>query len=147
MCAEFLHNYSNAICQHSTLFDGITDLLHTIEQRGLAWGIVTNKHARFTLPLVPLLGLNNAGCIISGDTTAHAKPHPEPLFEAARQLGVAPNECCYLGDDLRDIQAAQAAGMHSIAVTWGYAGKIEPCRWNADLILASPTDLFRFVQH
>ena len=146
MAAEFLHNYAHAICQHSVLFNGITELLDAIQKQGLAWGIVTNKHARYTTPLVPQLGLAHAGCIISGDTTAHAKPHPEPLFEAARQLGIDPSECCYLGDDLRDIQAAQAAGMHSIAVTWGYAGKTEPCNWNADIILAAPGDLFHFVR-
>ena len=142
---EFLLNYATAICQHSSLFDGIAELLKDIESQGLAWGIITNKITRFTTPLVPLLGLGGAGCIISGDTTAHAKPHPEPLFEAARQLGIAPEECCYLGDDLRDIQAAQAAGMYSIAATRGYCGQQAPLSWNADLLLANPADLFKFI--
>ncbi len=145
MRLEFLANYAAAICEHSRLFAGIAELLQTLTTRQIPWGIVTNKAARFTLPLVPLLGLQQSGCIISGDTTEHAKPHPEPLFEAARQLQVAPADCCYLGDDLRDIQAAHAAGMHSIAVTWGYCGQSEPQQWQADLLLHHPTDLYALL--
>lgn len=145
MRLEFLVNYAQSICQYSQLFAGVEALLATIAARNLPWGIVTNKAARFTDPLIPLLGLQHAHCIISGDTTPHAKPHPEPLFEAARRLGVAPEDCCYLGDDLRDIQAAQAAGMHSIAVTWGYGGKTAPTQWHADLLLAQPDELFNFL--
>jgi len=145
MRLEFLSNYEQAICLHSTLFAGVTEMLAMIVERKLAWGIVTNKAARFTQPLVPLLGLEHAACIISGDTTPYAKPHPAPLLEAARQLGIAPEECCYLGDDLRDIQAARAAGMHSIAVTWGYCGQTEPQQWQADVLLHSPAELFNFV--
>ncbi len=145
MRLEFLSNYEQAICQHSVLFDGVADLLGMIAQRHLAWGIVTNKAARFTQPLLPLLGLQNAHCVVSGDTTPHSKPHPAPLLEAARALNVAPQDCCYLGDDLRDIQAAKAAGMHSIAVTWGYCGQTEPQQWQADLLLHKPAELFSFV--
>lgn len=146
MRVEFLSNYETAICQHSRLFDDVPELLKQLTERQIPWGIVTNKVTRFTLPLIPLLGLHHAGCIISGDTTAHAKPHPEPLLEAARQLGVAPQECCYLGDDLRDIQAAVAAGMHSVAVTWGYCGLSEPQHWNADLLLHAPLELMQLVK-
>ena len=145
MRLEFLRNYEQSICQHSTLFTGVVELLNQIASRHLAWGIVTNKAARFTQPLVPLLGLQSASCIISGDTTAHSKPHPAPLLEAARQLQIAPEDCCYLGDDLRDIQAAHAAGMHSIAVTWGYCGQTEPQNWQADLLLHRPEELFKFI--
>lgn len=145
MRLEFLNNYEQAICLHSTLFEGVTDLLAQIAQRNLAWGIVTNKAARFTLPLIPLLGLQKAQCIISGDTTAHAKPHPAPLLEAARRLNVSPQDCCYLGDDLRDIQASRAAGMHSIAAAWGYCGQTEPQQWQADLLLHRPDQLFNFI--
>jgi phosphoglycolate phosphatase len=145
MRLEFLRNYEKAICQHSVLFDGVTDLLGMITERNLPWGIVTNKAARFTQPLLPLLGLQSAHCVISGDTTPHSKPHPAPLLEAARLLNVAPQDCCYLGDDLRDIQAAKAAGMHSIAVTWGYCGQTEPEQWQADLLLHKPGELFNFV--
>ncbi len=145
MRLEFLTHYENALCQHSRLFDGVTELLGLITDRKLPWGIVTNKATRFTRPLVPLLGLQHANCVISGDTTAHSKPHPAPLLEAARQLNVPAPNCCYIGDDLRDIQAAQAAGMFSIAAAWGYCGQSEPKHWQADLILNKPTELFRFL--
>ena len=145
MRIEFLTNYERALCRQSSLFDGVTELLALIAERQLPWGIVTNKAARFTQPLVPLLGLQHANCVISGDTTAHSKPHPAPLLEAARQLHIPPQHCCYIGDDLRDIQAAQAAGMLSIAAAWGYCGKSEPKNWHADLILDKPNELFRFL--
>ncbi|MET3108650.1 2-phosphoglycolate phosphatase [Oxalobacteraceae bacterium GrIS 2.11] len=145
MRIEFLSNYERAICEHSTLFNGVTQLLALIAARQIPWGIVTNKAARFTMPLIPLLGLQQANCVIAGDTTPYSKPHPAPLLEAARQLQLAPQDCCYLGDDLRDIQAAQAAGMHSIAVAWGYCGETEPKQWNADLLLHKPEELFKFI--
>lgn len=145
MRVEFLNNYEAAICRHSSLFAGVTQLLQSITALGLPWGIVTNKATRFTKPLIPLLGLQQAHCIISGDTTPHFKPHPEPLLEAARQLKVAPKDCCYLGDDLRDIQAAQAAGMISIAASWGYCGQTEPNNWKADLVLNKPNELLMFL--
>jgi phosphoglycolate phosphatase-like HAD superfamily hydrolase len=131
---------------HSTLFDGIAALLAGIEQAGLAWGIVTNKPARFTDPLLPLIGLAHAGCVVSGDTTAHAKPHPAPLLEAAARLGLAPEQCWYVGDDLRDIQAGQAAGMLTIACGWGYCGPHEPQSWNADYLLDTPQALLALLQ-
>jgi phosphoglycolate phosphatase len=145
MREEFLTNYETAICQHSRLFDGIAELLRSIQASELLWGIVTNKAARFTQTLVPLLGLEHAHCVISGDTTPHIKPHPAPLLEAARQLKLQPQECCYIGDDLRDIQAAHAAGMFSIAATWGYCGETEPKNWKADLLLNQPAELLKIV--
>lgn len=145
MRIEFLNNYERTICQHSTLFDGITDLLTIMADRKIPWGVVTNKAARFTEPLIPLLGLQHAHCVVSGDSTPHSKPHPEPLLKAARHLNIAPQDCCYVGDDLRDIQAAQAAGMYSIAAAWGYCGESEPTQWHADLILHKPAELFKFI--
>ena len=145
MRIEFLENYADSICQLSTLFEGITTLLQNLNQHQIAWGIVTNKAARFTDLLIPLIGLQNAGCIISGDTTPNAKPHPEPLFEAARRLNFSAHECWYAGDDLRDIQAAKAANMRSIGVTWGYAGESEPYRWQADLVIDHPSEIFDHI--
>jgi phosphoglycolate phosphatase len=145
MREEFLNNYEAAICQQSRLFDGIAELLLSIKARELPWGIVTNKAARFTQPLVPLLRLEQAHCVISGDTTPHIKPHPASLLEAARQLQVLPKDCCYVGDDLRDIEAAHAAGMFSIAAAWGYCGQTKPKNWNADLLLNLPNELLNFV--
>jgi N-acetyl-D-muramate 6-phosphate phosphatase len=146
MRVEFLNNYQTSIAAFSTLFTGISDLLLGLTQLELRWGIVTNKAAKFTDPLVPMIGLDKAACVISGDTTPHAKPHPEPLFEAARRLNLAPADCWYVGDDLRDIQAGKAAGMLTIAAAWGYCGATEPVHWHADAILDSPLELLELVR-
>jgi 2-phosphoglycolate phosphatase len=145
LAAEFLDNYAAAIASHTVLFDGVAALLETLHQRGLLWGIVTNKAGRFTDSLVPRIGLLGAACVISGDTTAHSKPHPEPLLEAARRLQLAPADCWYVGDDLRDIQAGLAAGMPTVAAAWGYCGNLEPSGWNADAIAASPLELLQLL--
>ncbi len=142
---EFLAQYESALAQHSRLFDQIPDLLQELAARGIRWGIVTNKYSRFTDPLIPQIGLQQAGCIISGDTTPHAKPHPAPLLEAVRQLHINVDECWYLGDDLRDIQAAHAAGMVGLAAAWGYCGKDAPLDWNAHGILDTPMALLDWL--
>lgn len=144
MREEFLSFYGERPCVHTTLFAGIPELLEQIEARGLSWGIVTNKPARFTLPIVAALGLEGRSpCVVSGDSTPHSKPHPAPLLEAARRLGLPPDACWYVGDDLRDVQAASAAGMHSVAVEYGYLGTENgaPRAWNADLVIATPLEL------
>ncbi|MES2756812.1 MAG: HAD-IA family hydrolase [Pseudomonadota bacterium] len=138
---QWFDRYQSAMAVHSTLFGGVPELLAGISAAGMAWGIVTNKPARFTDPLIPQIGLSHAGCIISGDTTGHAKPHPAPLLEAARRLGIAAEHCWYVGDDLRDIEAGRAAGMVTVACAWGYCGSVEPGTWGADLLLDTPTDL------
>src|SRR4029077_16140021 len=118
-----------------------------LEQRGLAWGIVTNKQERFTLPLVEALGLaSRAGCVIGGDTPARAKPHPDPLLEASRRLGVGPDACAYVGDDERDVQAAHAAGMTPIVALYGYLGEGKPVQeWGADVFIEMPLDLLKLL--
>lgn len=142
----FFDNYQASIAVHSTLFDGIAELLAGIEQAGVAWGVVTNKPERFTNPLLPLIGLGHAACAISGDTTAHAKPHPAPLFEAAARLGLDPRDCWYVGDDLRDIEAGHAAGMATIAAGWGYCGTEKPLAWQADVVLNTPQQLLSLLR-
>jgi 2-phosphoglycolate phosphatase len=139
--------YQAAMAVHSTLFDGIVELLDGIGAAGMAWGIVTNKPARFTDPLVPQIGLAHAGCIVSGDTTPHAKPHPAPLLEAARRLGIAPEDCWYVGDDLRDIEAGHAAGMVTVACNWGYCGAIDPATWGAHYQLDTPQHLLQTLRN
>lgn len=141
----FLDNYTAAIAEKSELFVGISDLLEGLMQFNLQWGIVTNKAARFTNLLVPQIGLQDAGCVISGDTTPHSKPHPAPLLEAARRLNLSPKSCWYVGDDLRDIQAGQAAGMPTIAAGWGYCGSTEPSAWGADVLATTPLELLALV--
>ena len=138
----FLAHYSAHLCVHTRLFPGITDLIGELGTRRVAWGIVTNKAARFTAPLVSALGIAPA-CVVCGDTTPHSKPHPAPLLHAASVLARAPGQCCYVGDDLRDVQAARAAGMRSIAVEYGYHGVDNdgPRGWGADVVIAHPLDL------
>jgi 2-phosphoglycolate phosphatase len=142
----FLKNYAAAIAVETTLFDGVAAMLKHLQVSGLAWGIVTNKAARYTNALVPQIGLQHAACVISGDTTSHSKPHPAPLLEAARQLGLAPQDCWYVGDDLRDIQAGKAAGMPTVAAGWGYCGHSEPQAWGADALADTPLHLINLLQ-
>ena len=143
----FLDRYGAHSCVETILFPGIAALLDALVSRGLAWGIVTNKSSRFTGPIVKALGLA-PDCVVCGDSTPHLKPHPASLLLAARQLGVAPAECFYLGDDLRDIQAARAAGMRPVAVRWGYQNPDTggPATWNADLVLARPLELLPHLE-
>lgn len=143
MREEFLANYRAAICVHTRLFSGIGELLSAIESRGMVWGIVTNKAIGLTTPLVAQLGLERASCVVGGDTTAHLKPHPASLLHAAGQIRIPPAECWYLGDDLRDIQAARAAGMVAVAVEYGYGGNDSdgPRSWDADLVIGTPLEL------
>ncbi|WJF90990.1 HAD-IA family hydrolase [Paraburkholderia bonniea] len=140
---EFLANYAADICVESALFPGIHALLDNLDTRGIRWGIVTNKVARLTQPLAALLGLDTrTGCIVSGDTTAHAKPHPAPLLYAADALGVAPEHILYVGDDLRDIQAGHAAAMATVAAAYGYCGDgLAPEAWQARFLVRSPAEL------
>ncbi len=141
MRTEFLANYEARIADQTVLFEDIVALLEKIESNDQRWGVVTNKPAKYTDALLPLIGLSHGACAVSGDTTPHAKPHPEPLFEAARRMQLRPEDCWYVGDDLRDIQAGQAAGMPTIAAGWGYCGLIEPQAWDTDQIAAQPGDI------
>lgn len=134
----FLANYESAIAESSTLFDGVLPLLMQLQARSIQWGVVTNKAARLTNLLVPLIGLGDAACVIAGDTTPHLKPHPASLFEASRRIGISASDCWYVGDDLRDMQAAKAAGMFAIAAAWGYCGDNDPNGWEADCVVESP---------
>jgi phosphoglycolate phosphatase len=139
----FLAAYTHCLADTTALFDGFAEVLDAIEAAGLQWGVVTNKPHRFTIPVMDGLGLTQrAAVIVSGDTTAQAKPHPLPLLTACEQIGVAPARTLYVGDDLRDIQAAIAAGMPSAAVRWGYIGHNgDIADWGADVIAAHPRDL------
>jgi len=145
---EFFVNYEACMTQRTYAFDGVADLIAKIDQAGLKWGVVTNKSARFTLPLTRQMPLfASARTIVSGDTTAHAKPHPAPLFEAARQLQVEPGRCVYVGDDERDIVAGRAAGMPTVAAAYGYLGTTAETRgWNADATIFSPGALLNLLR-
>jgi 2-phosphoglycolate phosphatase len=140
---EFLSEYEAALDCDSRLFDGVPALLTALQARGTPWGIVTNKASRFTGPVVEGLRLREgAAVVIAGDTTPHAKPHPAPLLEACARLGVAPSDAIYVGDDLRDVQAAHAAGMPAVAAGWGYLGEGQRVGdWCADAVIDAPGDL------
>jgi len=136
----FLRHYAARICVETRLFPGMAELLAAIESRGLPWGIVTNKSTALTHRLLDALGLaGRPACVVCGDTTPHLKPHPAPLLHAAGALRLAPRQCLYAGDDLRDVQAARAAGMPVVAVEWGYGQDMR--EWPADSVLARPADL------
>jgi phosphoglycolate phosphatase len=145
---EFFANYEACMTARTHAFDGVSELIARIDGAGLQWGVVTNKSERFTLPLtrrMPLFG--TARAIVSGDTTPHAKPHPAPLLEAARQLGLAPARCVYVGDDERDIVAGRAAGMPTVAAAYGYLGATTDAHgWNADATIVSPAALLSLLR-
>lgn len=140
---RFLAHYEARLCVGTCLFPGMEALLNSLETRGISWGVVTNKPARFTLPLMEQLTLTRrAAAIVSGDSAAAPKPSPAPLLLAAETAEVPPKTCLYVGDDLRDIQAARAAGMRSAAAAWGYLGDGPALEtWQADAIVHRPEEL------
>ena len=145
---EFLQRYEARMTQATLVFDGIAAVLDAFYARAFRWGIVTNKATRFADPLVRALGLfPRAATLVCGDTTPHAKPHPEPLLEAARRIGVEAADCIYVGDDLRDVHAGRAAGMGTVAVHWGYLGEGEAIEaWGADHLVRTPADLLKLLR-
>lgn len=148
MKEEFFVNYESCMTERTRIFDGVVSLIDSLVAQGLPWGVVTNKSNRFTDPLTAAMPLfSTAGAIVSGNTTPHAKPHPEPLFEAARRMSVDPSRCVYVGDDERDIVAGLAAGMGTVAATYGYLGQqTDISQWNAHLHIDSPIDLLKFLK-
>jgi len=144
---EFLSRYELRMKNETRVFAAVPALLEQLDERGLPWGIVTNKAARFALPLVEWLGLASlAATVVCGDTTAHAKPHPEPLLEAARRVGIDSAACVYVGDDLRDVEAGRAAGMRTLVAAWGYLGAGTPiASWGADGIVAGPDGVLAWI--
>ena len=144
---QFLEFYAAEICIDTRLFDGMAELLDRLDQHPLPWGVVTNKAERFTLPLLQgLLLEGRAACVVGGDTTGRLKPHPEPLLHAAAALQLRPSDCLYVGDDLRDVQAARAAGMRVLAARYGYlgdGGAIES--WQADAVIEHPREVLDYL--
>jgi 2-phosphoglycolate phosphatase len=144
----FLARYAERMLDRTRVFDAVEPVLRTLSAAGVPWGIVTNKVTRYAEPVVRGLGLHaRAGVLISGDTTAHAKPHPAPLLEAARRQGREAARCVYVGDDLRDMQAGRAAGMATLAAGWGYLGQGEHIdAWGADAVLKEPAQLLNWLR-
>ncbi|MDH4401629.1 MAG: phosphoglycolate phosphatase [Burkholderiaceae bacterium] len=145
---QFLKDYEAAMTVDTCLFDGVPELLAQIKDEGMAWGIVTNKATYLATPIVAALGLaQDCAVLVCGDTTAHSKPHPLPLLHAAQQAGYDVERCLYVGDDLRDIQAAQAAGMPSIAAAYGYCGPEHPPEtWQADHCAYSAREMWPAIK-
>lgn len=144
---QFLEFYAAEICVDTRLFDGMAELLDQLDQDRLPWGVVTNKAEQLTFPLLDGLRLGErAACIVGGDTAARLKPHPDSLLHAAAALQLPPSACLYVGDDLRDVQAAQAAGMRVLAAKYGYlgdGGAIES--WQADAIIEHPAQVLDYL--
>jgi N-acetyl-D-muramate 6-phosphate phosphatase len=144
---EFLDHYAAGLAQATRLFSGVAELLTALESHALRWGIVTNKALRFTAPVVAALGLSmRADVVVAGDSTPHPKPHPAPLLHAAEILGVAPSACVYVGDDLRDVLAGNAAGMPTLVAEYGYLGESgNSIGWPATGWIDSPGDLLAWM--
>ena len=145
---EFLVNYERCMTERTYAFAGVPELIDELLGKALHWGVVTNKSRRFTDPLTAAMPLfASARAIVSGDTTPHAKPHPAPLLEAARRLELSPEKCLYVGDDERDIVAGRAAGMATVAATYGYLGlKNEVSAWGAHALIHSPAELLQLLE-
>jgi 2-phosphoglycolate phosphatase len=145
---EFFSNYERCIHERTEVFAGVPELVATLTQQSMKWGVVTNKMTRFTSLIAQRVALfGDAGAIVSGDSTPYSKPHPAPLFAAAEQLGLEPHECIYVGDDERDIQAGRAAGMGTVAAMYGYLGTgAMPAGWGADAMINSPLDLLKLLK-
>jgi phosphoglycolate phosphatase len=144
---EFFLNYETCMTERTYAFRGIPELISQLVAAGLAWGVVTNKSMRFAGPLTRGMSLfATAAAVVAGDTTAYAKPHPAPLLEAARRLKLEPGRCVYVGDDERDVLAGLAAGMVTVAATYGYlGGNADALRWGAHAHIDSPLELLALL--
>lgn len=140
---RFLAIYLDNLTQYTRLFDGMEELLNYLENQNILWGVVTNKPAFLTDPLMEELNLHRrAATIISGDTTANKKPHPEPIYLACKQAKVEPQHAIYVGDAERDIQAGNRAGLLTLAALFGYLNENDqPAQWKADGLVEHPLDI------
>jgi N-acetyl-D-muramate 6-phosphate phosphatase len=145
---RFLTLYSERLAQDTALFDGCATVLDALAQDNIAWGIVTNKPAFLTGPLLQALDLaQRAGCVVSGDTLPERKPHPAPLLHAAQLLALPPQQCVYVGDAQRDMQSAHAAGMRALLALYGYLGPDDqPETWQADAQIRSPLEILQWLK-
>ena len=144
---RYLVIYEENLCVDSVLFPGMDKLINTIEENDMNWGVVTNKPGWLTDPLMQQIGLaDRASCIISGDTTANRKPHPEPMYLACKLSNSKPEHCIYIGDARRDIQAGNNAGMKTVIAHYGYIGDWEDTDdWAADFGIKNPLDVLKFL--
>lgn len=144
LAQRFLEHYAAHLCEHSTLFPGMSELLTALERAAIPWGVITNKPRRFTLPLLAALQLDQRCCaIVSGDECPQPKPDPATILLGCARAGLsAGRHILYVGDDERDIVAGHAAGCTTVAATWGYPGSLDTVRsWQAEHIVSLPVEL------
>jgi phosphoglycolate phosphatase len=144
---RFVEIYQHNLTRQSALFEGIGDIIDHLDKTGKKWGVITNKPAFLTEPLMQALGLTSrAACIVSGDTTANSKPHPEPMLHACKLTDADPARCLYIGDAQRDIEAGRNANMHTIVACYGYIGDDDkPENWQADAMIQHPKELQQWL--
>jgi N-acetyl-D-muramate 6-phosphate phosphatase len=144
---RFIELYQDNIDRETTLFEGMEEVIDKLEANNISWGIITNKPAFLTDPLVEKLGLaDRAACVVSGDTTAHSKPHPAPMLHACNLINHIPKDCLYIGDAKRDIEAGKNAQMKTITARWGYLGEHDkPENWQADAIIDHPSEILQWI--
>jgi len=144
---RFLALYEKNLCVDTKLFEGMEETLSFIEQQGIPWGVVTNKPAFLTDPLLQQLGLSERACsVISGDTIEQRKPDPAPLYLAANECKVLATDCIYVGDAQRDIEAGNRANMKTLIASYGYIDEIQkPIEWEADGVVEHPTDIIEWI--
>jgi phosphoglycolate phosphatase len=147
MLEVMLNCYEKHVAVHSHIYDGMLDTLQSIEALGLKWGVVTNKRQRFTMPLMSAFNLKHrAACIVSGDTTANSKPHPEPMLAACELADVNPENCVYIGDASHDITAGKSAKMKTLAALYGYLQEDDqPECWGADGLIGHPDQILPWI--
>lgn len=139
--------YAANLCRETVLFPGMAEVLEYLEARALPWGIVTNKPAWLTDPLIAAMQLDHrAGCVVSGDTCAQRKPHPQPILHACQLLDRDPTDTWYVGDAGRDIEAGRAAGCPTVGALFGYLHPEDPPEaWHSDLMIETPAQLLELL--
>lgn len=144
---RLLSVYEQNVCNQSTVFPQMNELIHHLMFHNIPWGIVTNKPTRFTLPLIKKLGWSaKANCVVCGDTTQHLKPHPAPLLHASAELNIEPSHCLFIGDSVNDINAGKSAGMKTVTALYGYiAPDDDPQHWQADHTINTSEELYHWI--
>ncbi|MGI9220591.1 MAG: HAD-IA family hydrolase [Woeseiaceae bacterium] len=148
LVCDFLELYKQRVCVNSRVFDGIGELLLSLDNAGISWGVVTNKPTYLTLPIMQQLKLTErSACIVCGDTLPTRKPDPATLLHASEIANVSPADSIYVGDALRDIEAGDNAGMATIAVGYGYIVQDDdPRAWGADQFAANTEELVKIIR-
>lgn len=140
--------YENHIADFTQPYEGMLTILDTLDEHAIPWGIVTNKRERLAIPLMKALNLfERSACLICGDTTAHSKPHPEPMLAACKQVEVSAKQCIYIGDAQHDITAGNYVNMKTFAATYGFLKADDtPESWGADVLIDHPLQILDWIK-